>query len=65
MTEPQVRGEAFRDADDLAEVYRAQNARAKKAQQAREAEQAERDAGLQAQLRQEMYARMTARKATG
>jgi N6-adenosine-specific RNA methylase IME4 len=38
------------------------NARVKKAQQAREAEQAERDAGLQAQLRQEMYARMTARK---
>jgi hypothetical protein len=62
MTEKLASGDAFRLANDEVEHYQAQNARAKKAQQAREAEQAERDAGLQAQLRQEMYARMTARK---
>lgn len=50
-------GDAFRLANDEVEHYQAQNARAKKAQQAREAEQAERDAGLQADLKSDTMRR--------
>jgi hypothetical protein len=61
MTDPALaRGDAFRMADDEIEVFRAKNARAKKAQAARDAEQAEQDKTLQSRLKAEMYARKEA-----
>jgi hypothetical protein len=58
MTDPALaRGDAFRMADDEIEVFRAKNARAKKAQAAREAEQAEQDKTLQPNLKADFYRR--------